>query len=99
MCSSDLALDESDVVIQPAIDGGYTLIGMNQFHEDLFAKMPWSTERLFQASLDVLKSMDITYSLLELQRDIDTLDDLHIWLNNGGRQMLEKVMPGWELGL
>ena len=32
------------MVLSPAIDGGYTLIGLSQVHDRLFEDIPWSTE-------------------------------------------------------
>lgn len=93
------ALEDSDVVIQPAIDGGYTLIGMNQFHKGLFTNMPWSTDQLLKASLAALSYLNLKCTLLESQRDIDTLEDLKIWLEGGGSDILQTYIPGWEFGL
>lgn len=33
----------SGVVLSPALDGGYTLIGLSKMHEELFVDIPWST--------------------------------------------------------
>ena len=39
------------VVLGPAADGGYYLIGMKQFHERLFEAIDWSTERVYRQTL------------------------------------------------
>ena len=35
------------VVLSPALDGGYTLIGLSRMHERLFADIPWSTSQVY----------------------------------------------------
>jgi rSAM/selenodomain-associated transferase 1 len=39
------------VVLSPALDGGYTLIGLSRMHERLFAEIPWSTAQVYQRTL------------------------------------------------
>ena len=39
------------VVLSPALDGGYTLIGLSRMHECLFADIPWSTAEVYQRTL------------------------------------------------
>jgi len=41
-----LARDEDRVVLGPAEDGGYYLLGMKQAHAGLFADIDWSTDRV-----------------------------------------------------
>ena len=40
------------VVLGPALDGGYTLIGLSQPHERLFADIPWSTPQVHQKTVE-----------------------------------------------
>jgi rSAM/selenodomain-associated transferase 1 len=42
----------SDVVLSPALDGGYTLIGLSKGHETLFSDMPWSTPAVYPLTLE-----------------------------------------------
>jgi len=69
------ALDQSDLVFGPAEDGGYYLMGMNQFYPDLFVSIPWSTDQVLELSLDRAEAMGLEYDLLGILSDIDTLDD------------------------
>jgi len=66
------ALDENDVVIGPAADGGYYLIGMKKYH-NLFNEIDWSTEEVLQQTMQ--KAEDLNVKLLDEKRDIDTADD------------------------
>ena len=45
-------LDTRDVVIGPAQDGGYYLLGMNQSHTTLFQDIPWSTSSVLKETID-----------------------------------------------
>ena len=40
------------VALSPAFDGGYTLIGLSDMHERLFADIPWSTARVHERTVD-----------------------------------------------
>jgi rSAM/selenodomain-associated transferase 1 len=46
-----------NVVLSPAFDGGYTLIGLSRPHRRLFDNMPWSTAEVYR--LTVQRARDI----------------------------------------
>ena len=69
------ALNLVDVVIGPAMDGGYYLIGMKQVHERLFQSMPWSTAQLLETTILRLREMHLSFILLPSLRDIDEVTD------------------------
>ena len=48
----DAALQGDTVVLGPALDGGYTLIGLSSPHARLFEDIPWSTEAVYRLTLD-----------------------------------------------
>ncbi|MBC3757122.1 TIGR04282 family arsenosugar biosynthesis glycosyltransferase [Hyunsoonleella sp. SJ7] len=70
------ALEHSETVFGPAIDGGYYLIGLSKIHDCVFENKPWSQSILLQETLSELKSKNITFSILETLNDIDTFEDL-----------------------
>lgn len=70
------ALKNHDVVIGPATDGGYYLLGMKQLHSDLFWKKPWSTSGVFPLTVETVNKMDLTYRLLPVLSDIDRAEDV-----------------------
>jgi rSAM/selenodomain-associated transferase 1 len=70
------ALDESEVVIGPAIDGGYYLLGMRTFIPSLFQDKSWSTPDLINQTISTLKRQEISFSLLKEKSDIDYEEDL-----------------------
>lgn len=67
-------LDTNDIVIGPAIDGGYYLLGMNKLHQTIFENIAWSTEHVLKDTLKKLENE--TVFLLEALNDIDTFEDL-----------------------
>lgn len=72
-----LELNNNDVVLGPAEDGGYYLLGMNVLHEKVFKNKTWGTETVRKDTLEDLK--DKTVKLLEVKNDIDVYEDiLHI---------------------
>jgi glycosyltransferase A (GT-A) superfamily protein (DUF2064 family) len=69
-----LQLDLYDVVIGPAKDGGYYLMGMSKPMNHIFENKKWSTSSVLQDTLAEL--MDQNVYLLKELNDIDTMEDL-----------------------
>jgi len=69
-------LDKVDLVLGPAADGGYYLIGLKNMHEALFRNMEWSTDSVLSNTLQRARKIGLTYELLPEWYDIDTLPDL-----------------------
>jgi len=78
------AMDELgtvDVVIGPATDGGYYLLGMKQLHPFLFENKSWSQSTVLEETLTDLTekklgdNTQLSYSLLETLSDVDTWED------------------------
>jgi uncharacterized protein len=52
LCAAVEATRRHDaVVLSPALDGGYTLIGLSRLHERLFADIPWSTAQVYERTI------------------------------------------------
>lgn len=71
------ALRRCDVVIGPATDGGYVLIGMNTLHPGLFDRIPWSTDRVLATTRQRVNELNLSCHELPALSDIDTIDDLN----------------------
>jgi rSAM/selenodomain-associated transferase 2/rSAM/selenodomain-associated transferase 1 len=69
-------LDDHDVVIGPANDGGYYLLGMSEFYPSLFEGKTWSTSSVFESTIRQVENLNISYHLLPTLNDIDTEADL-----------------------
>jgi glycosyltransferase A (GT-A) superfamily protein (DUF2064 family) len=69
-------LGRSDVVLGPAIDGGYYLIGLKQPAEQLFTGVPWSTDQVLAVTQQQAKVLSLSIELTTTWRDVDTIEDL-----------------------
>jgi rSAM/selenodomain-associated transferase 1 len=69
------ALNHSDLVVGPATDGGYYLIGMNRRADYLFEGITWSTSQVLSQTLNVASQHGLTTTLLHELDDIDTQED------------------------
>lgn len=68
------ALNANDVVIGPAKDGGYYLLGMKKLHERIFTEKLWGTNTVLS---DTLKDLEnLKWVLLSEKNDIDTIEDV-----------------------
>jgi uncharacterized protein len=75
------ALDRHPVVLGPASDGGYYLIGLKQPLLSVFRDISWGTENVLKETRERLSSHKVFCVLLEQLSDVDTPEDLHIWEN------------------
>lgn len=69
-------LHKKDVVIGPAYDGGYYLLGMKRVHPPLFEHIPWSTAAVFEKTVATCNTNGLSYSLLPPLPDVDEEKDL-----------------------
>lgn len=73
------ALQQTDLVLGPANDGGYYLIGLRRFVPQLFQSIAWSTERVFQQTIDIANRLNVSHTCLPVLTDIDRPEDLSVW--------------------
>lgn len=69
---------QQPVVIGPASDGGYVLLGMHGKCVDVFRGVEWSTDRVLLQTQALLRKQNLQWQLLPVQHDVDTADDLHL---------------------
>lgn len=74
--SAFAALADHDVVIGPAADGGYVLIGMSAPRARLFDDIPWSTDQVLHATRRRLRGLGLFWQELETLHDLDRPEDL-----------------------
>ncbi|PPK77634.1 hypothetical protein B0F87_10112 [Methylobacter tundripaludum] len=67
---------ENEVVIAPAEDGGYVLVGLNRPHPELFDNMPWGTARVLDQTRNRIEHYKLRHHELIEQWDLDTPEDL-----------------------
>lgn len=73
------ALASYELVLMPAVDGGYALIGCSNVEPALFDDVAWSSDRVLEQTLTNAEKLCYRTSLLETVRDIDTLQDLELY--------------------
>jgi uncharacterized protein len=88
-------LDGADVVLGPATDGGYYLIGCAR-RQPLFADIPWSSPHVLSETIARLTNLKSRLALLPPWYDIDTLTDW--WVLRGhlaamGRSGIDPGLP------
>jgi len=70
-------VSDVDVVIGPAEDGGYVLIGMSQLQPELFTNIDWGTDQVLQQTLEKAEQLGLSVYQLSPLWDVDMPDDLH----------------------
>ena len=67
---------DADVVIVPALDGGYVLIAVDRPRPQLFAQVDWGSGRVLAQTRERAHSARLRLLELESRRDIDRPEDL-----------------------
>lgn len=93
------ALKKIDLVLGPAADGGYYLIGVHRetfshWNAQLFSDISWGTASVLPQTLRIAKKLGMNYKLLATLRDVDRPEDLGVW-----QQASDPAQPPSESGL
>ena len=72
-------LRQHDLVLGPALDGGYYLIGLRRLIPELFTGIPWSTAEVLQQTLSISQRLGLSVAKLPLLSDVDRPEDLSVW--------------------
>ncbi len=70
------SLADHELLLLPALDGGYAMIGCSEINPALFDKLRWSTDQVYQQTLANAQQLNYRVKSLEAVRDIDRLQDL-----------------------
>lgn len=81
------ALRERDVVLGPASDGGYYLIGLRAPEPRVFQDIPWGTAEALARTLEAAQAAALSVCRLETLDDVDRPEDLPVW---------QRVAASWE---
>jgi len=73
------ALGEHDVVLGPATDGGYYLIGVRRPAPALFQGIAWGTTSVCSQTRQIAAEQGLSTALLSPLSDVDRPEDLAIW--------------------
>ena len=74
-------LKAQDLVLGPASDGGYYLIGLQQLVPELFTAMEWGTETVLAESLARAARLGVAVAQLAVLNDVDYPEDLVRWVH------------------
>ncbi len=69
------ALKSKDVVVGPAEDGGYYLIGLSCFRPELFEGITWSTSEVLDQTYKLIRQLNLSYQSLCLLEDLDEIEN------------------------
>jgi rSAM/selenodomain-associated transferase 1 len=72
-------LETNDLVLGPATDGGYYLLGLRQLRPELFQNKTWSTGSVLADTLADAGRLGLRVAFLPTLRDVDNADDLAVW--------------------
>ncbi|MCI1267750.1 MAG: TIGR04282 family arsenosugar biosynthesis glycosyltransferase [Saprospiraceae bacterium] len=78
-------LSNNDVILGPAKDGGYYLLGMKSTSPSLFVSMPWSESNLYEKTIEKLNQLNYTYTSLIKMEDIDTEEEWNRYVQTQGK--------------
>ena len=71
-------LDNCEVVIGPTFDGGYYLLGMKHLIPELFFDKAWSTDQVFEKTMQDLELLNLSFAKLQQLHDVDVAADLEL---------------------
>lgn len=73
---SDKLQSTDDLVLGPAMDGGYYLIGLKKVYPELFEAIEWSSPKVLGQTKNRAGELGLTSYFLSKRRDLDTLADI-----------------------
>ena len=71
-----LTRPQESLVLGPAEDGGYYLIGLTYVHDELFDGIPWGTPDVLRRTQEAAAALRLTVELLPIWYDVDLPSDL-----------------------
>lgn len=80
------ALRTSDLVLGPAVDGGYYLVGLRAPRSELFENIAWGTDAVLRQTLDVARRLRLSVQQLAILPDVDEPEDLVV---------CRRIAPSW----
>ena len=77
-------LANQELVLGPAEDGGYYLIGMhrstiNRATPRIFEGIQWGTDAVLSQTLAIARDLKLKYCLLDTLKDVDRPEDIAVW--------------------
>ena len=76
--AADAVRSGDNVVLSPALDGGYALIGLSKPHPEVFAGIPWSTAGVYRMTLQRARESALAVTNVPSWYDVDDLASLRV---------------------
>ncbi|XP_052781882.1 uncharacterized protein LOC128218285 isoform X2 [Mya arenaria] len=97
-----LKLPQHDMVLGPAEDGGYYLIGFSRaalkYIDYIFDEIEWGTEKVFQQQLQKAKDLNAHVAVLPYKlRDVDTEEDISVFEGEVGVSREQLMDQAWSV--
>ncbi|MFT7185804.1 MAG: rSAM/selenodomain-associated transferase 1 [Pseudohongiellaceae bacterium] len=73
------ALNTTDIVLGPAEDGGYVLVGASNFNAQVFKDVEWGKGKVFDTTVNNIRALNLSFSLIDESWDVDDLADYERW--------------------
>jgi uncharacterized protein len=73
------SLYRHELVVGPAVDGGYYLIGLRRVIPDLFQAVKWGTNEVLAETMRRAAKFGVTAAVLPTEGDVDCPEDLYLW--------------------
>ena len=81
VAQAEAALDTADVVVGPAEDGGYVLIGLKRAEPALFRGIDWGTDQVLEQTLGAASQAHCSIAMLATLWDVDRPEDWQRFLS------------------
>jgi rSAM/selenodomain-associated transferase 2/rSAM/selenodomain-associated transferase 1 len=89
------ALDDCDMAVGPAEDGGYYLLGLRAPCPALFQEIAWSTQHVLLQTLCTAHAEGRSFVLLDRLRDVDRPEDWPVWERMAGEGRPPVAVRPW----
>jgi len=88
LTQADHSLALHDVVIGPAVDGGYYLIGFNKhsYHSSVFDDISWGLDTVLSQTRDRIDKLHLSSHQVPVWYDIDTIEDVYEYIKRNTHQ-------------
>lgn len=79
LAQANQGLQNFPVVVGPATDGGYVLIGARKISDEMFQGIPWGSDQVYSKTCAALTRSGLQWTELPYLADIDRPEDLAVW--------------------
>jgi rSAM/selenodomain-associated transferase 1 len=77
--AAEMLEGDKDIVLGPAKDGGYYLIGLRKNNAELFSNIDWGNDSVFSKTTAKVEKLNLNLGLLTVRSDVDRFSDLQAY--------------------